>query len=658
MKKRGRIWNSTTLILLLLLLCLALAGILAVASPAWLPVAGGVVLVVGLLVVLSTARLRKWLRRILNSKGTVDGAEQGGLAQLNIPVMVVSGKQVVWYNQTFRKQITGGDDIVLLPVNKVVPGLDLNASGTAQGQDLEVGGALYTAYSSYMNAEKTLYFVVLAENTLLKKQAAEYLASMPAVLYIVIDTYDEMMKELRESAQLQLLSQVDAMIEKYVRKRDGFMRRITSSRYIAVVEERHLQNMVESKFDILDTVRALGDEKTSITLSVGVGHKAKGYKDADTMAVQALDMALGRGGDQVAVKDTEGFSFYGGVSQSVEKRERVKSRVIANSMKNLVQQSERVLVMGHKHSDMDSVGAAIGMLRFCKMCEKPASIVLDVQHTLSGSLLDLLYQAGYEKDIISPHAARPLAGEKTLLIIVDTHMPNLLESREIYQACKQVAIIDHHRKMVGHIDNATLFYHEPYASSASELVSELLQYIEGPRDQKPTAADAEALLAGIMLDTRTFSLHVGVRTFEAAAYLRRMGARTDVVKRLFASSMDDYVYRSHLVSEAEFYRGFAVVVSDELPADTETVGAQAANDLLTIERVKASIVAIRTGDIMRVSARSMGEMNVQLVMEKMGGGGHLTMAGAQLENADIQAARDLIMDAIDQYLAEAKQNGK
>ena len=359
---------------------------------------------------------------------------------------------------------------------------------------------------------------------------------------------------------------------------------------------------------------------------------------------------LGRGGDQAAVKTPEGFEFYGGVSRSVEKRSKVKNRIIAAALADLIRQSDSVVIMGHRMSDLDSLGAAIGVLRICKICDVPAVVAIRKEATLAGPLLDEFEKAGFGEDFMEPDQILETVTPDTLLVVVDTYLVHLLESREIYARCRNVAVIDHHRKAVGHIENTVVLCHEPYASSACELVSELLQYV-GERDDKPTPLEAQALLAGIMLDTRNFALHTGVRTFEAAAYLRRMGAQTEEVKRLFSSSMEEYAAKSSLVESASVYKGCAISISGPLPAHLSVVVPQAANDLLSITGVAASFVAVEKGGGVNISARSMGGVNVQVIMEALGGGGHLTMAGAQLKECTASQAKARLMEAIDEFRA-------
>ncbi len=603
--------------------------------------------IIAILLLFNRRRLRTMISFIIQGKKDTPAARQFTLQELALPIVALSGKNIVWYNAAFRADLLNGEDACLSPISRLVPGLDLAKVAEKGGQDVLVDTRRFTVYGGGMQGEG-LFVAYFIDNTTLKTMAAEYSAARPSVLIITVDTYDEILKELKESERARIASAIDLALERFIGKTTGFLRRISASRYIAVVEERHMKEMENARFDVLDTVRAIGDENITVTLSIGVGRGGATLHECEAMAMQALDMALGRGGDQAAVKSAEGFEFYGGVSRSVEKRSKVKSRIVATALRDLMQQCDSVLIMGHRLSDLDSVGSAVGMLRFCKICQKPAAIVVNQKQSLAENLIRQFCDAGFKDDFVSADEVESAISDKTLLIVVDTHLVNMLESPRIYEKCKNVVVIDHHRKCVGHIDNAVVFYHEPYASSASELVSELLQYIKD-KDDKPTPLEAQALLAGIMLDTRSFSLHTGVRTFEAAAYLRRMGAQTQEVKKLFASSFEDYAYRAQLVTDATLHAGCAVVVSDELPQDMGVVVPQAANDLLTIDGVEASFVAVTSGEQIMVSARSMGAVNVQVIMEKLGGGGHLTMAGAQLRDKSLEEAQAMIFEAIDWY---------
>ena len=373
------------------------------------------------------------------------------------------------------------------------------------------------------------------------------------------------------------------------------------------------------------------------------------------MARESIDIALGRGGDQAAVKTVDGFEFYGGISHGVEKRSHVRSRIIANALCDLIKRSDSVIIMGHRMSDLDARRAP---------ANRRAAHLQNVRcarghrHQQRGyarraAAQDFL-DAGEGHDFIAPDQTLDVITPNTLLIVVDTYQKRLLESQQIYEKCKHVVVIDHHRMAVGHIDNPTLICHEPYASSASELVCELLQFM--PKENNITPLEAQALLAGIMLDTRSFALHVGVRTFEAAAWLRSRGAQTADTKLLFNTSKEEYEARAHIVEAAYIYKGCAIALSDELEAGMNVVLPMAANDLLTINGVDASFVAVAKNDGVNISARSMGALNVQVILEPLGGGGHLMMAGAQLQNCTLQDAEHRIREQIDLYRAAQKEN--
>ena len=339
------------------------------------------------------------------------------------------------------------------------------------------------------------------------------------------------------------------------------------------------------------------------------------------------------------------------MSRSIEKHSKVRSRMVAAALTDLIRESDSVLVMGHRMSDLDSVGAALGVLRICHIYDVPAAVAIRKNATLAPQLIRRFEDAGLGDSFIDPELAREAVTEKTLLIVVDTCLAHMLESRELYQQCSRVAVIDHHRRAVGAIENAAVWYQETYASSACELVSELLQYA-GEKGDKPTQLEAEALLAGIMLDTRNFSLHTGVRTFEAAAYLRRMGADTVEVKKLFYNSLESYQQKARLIASAIIYKRCAIAAETEpglRPTDLRIVASQAADERLNIVSVDASFVLYPDGSGVAFSARSMGAVNVQLVMERLGGGGHLTMAGAQLQNVSMEEAKNRLYEALDWY---------
>ena len=638
----------------LAILCVLLMLVLLVQRPAIWPV----------LVVLAAAwcigmglfryRLRSQLARWVCGGDFTKSKTKFSLEPLSQPVVLLSGETVLWYNDQFRQRMLGGQDLLVSRVQKVIPGLDLQQARTQEGQQLTLADGVWSAHSSTVPGDaETMTLVVFNEETALRRVEAEYKASRPGYLVFLVDGYDDVFSDMLDSERARLLEGINRVLEEMIGRGTGFLRRVASGRYIAVVEERQLEQFAKRGYDVLDKIRAL-DPSVNLSLSIGIGRGAKTLREAQDMAVQALDMAQGRGGDQAAEMTPDGFTFYGGVSHGVEKRSKVRSRIVADQLVKLIKEADHVVIMGHRMSDLDAIGSAEGVLRICKICDVPAVIAVRRDATLASSLINALVAAGQEDDFIDPKGALPIISKRTLCIVVDTYQVNLVESKEILEKCGKVAVIDHHRKGVGFIENPALVCHEPYSSSASELVTELLQYV-GERDDKPNRVEAEGLLAGIMLDTRDFTLHTGVRTFEAAAALRRYGAETERVRQLFDVTMVEYNAKADLVEAAQMYKNCAVSVSGEVPPEARVAIAQAANDLLTIQNVEASFVAVQVGTGVNISARSLGAVNVQIIMESLGGGGHQTMAAAQLKHITPEAARARIQTAIDQYRESQKK---
>ena len=640
--------DLAAVILLLLIACAALAVPVALLSPKWL--IAPAVLVVAALGVLwyQRRRLRTFVAKNLCSTDFENSRIQYSLTGLPIPTMLIADGRVLWYNTIFREEVLNGTDAVTRPIDRLFPELDLAVCSRPHGQDLSVGDKRFTAYAGAAKGSRGTNIVYLVDDTAYKQTLEEYTASRPACLIIVIDSYDELFDDMKDSEQAKELEAINSLLEAYIAKSTGFLRKISNSRYIAVVEERDIHWMLQERFEILDQVRALHPGGFT-TLSIGVGHGGKTLQECHQMARESIDIALGRGGDQAAVKTVDGFEFYGGISHGVEKRSHVRSRIIANALCDLIKKSDSVIIMGHRMSDLDAIGSAIGVLRICKICGVPAVIAVNSDATLAGPLLKTFIDAGEGHNFILPDQTLDVITPRTLLIVVDTYQKRLLESQKIYEKCKRIVVIDHHRMAVGHIDNPLLLYHEPYASSASELVCELLQFL--PKEDNITALEAQALLAGIMLDTRSFALHVGVRTFEAAAWLRSRGAQTADTKLLFNTSKEEYEARAHIVESAYIYKGCAIALSEELDAGMNVVLPMAANDLLTINGVDASFVAVAKNGGVNISARSMGALNVQVILEPLGGGGHLMMAGAQLHDCTLQDAETRIREQIDIYRA-------
>ena len=635
-------------LLLLVVACFALAVPVALLAPQWLIAPLLLVVVAVFLMLYHRQRLARFVAKQLGA-GKLEGSRvQASLAELALPTFLVADGRLLWYNEAFREQVLDERDRLTDPIEKVLPELDLAVCSRAHGQDLPVGNYRFTAYASPSPGPKGATVVYLVDDTFYKDTLDEYTASRPAYLIIVIDSYDELFDDMKDSEQARELEAINKLLEEYIGRTNGFLRRVSNSRYIAVVEERDLRVMLEERFDILDRVRALHPGGLT-TLSIGVGHGGT-LEQCQKMARESIDIALGRGGDQCAVKTVDGFEFYGGVSHGVEKRSHVRSRIIANALRDLIRKSDSVIIMGHRMTDLDAVGASIGALRMCKLCDVPAVIAVNRNATLAAQLIETFDKAGESHNFIAPEDTLDVITPKTLLIVVDTYQKSLLESQKVYEKCQRVVVIDHHRMAVGHIDNPLLIYHEPFASSASELICELLQFM--PEENNITPLEAQALLAGIMLDTRSFSLHVGVRTFEAAAWLRSRGAQTAETKLLFNTSKEEYEARARIVESAYIYKGCAIALSKELAPGMNVVLPMAANDLLTITGVDASFVAVVRSGGVNISARSMGALNVQVILEPLGGGGHLTMAGAQLKDCTLEEAEQKIKREIDHYREE------
>ena len=655
MKRKPR-WTLEMFTVGFALLAAVLLLLLLMVQPAVWPVLLVVIVLCAVLIVVSRYRVRRWAARWVTGTSFENSKTQYSLASLSQPAALLSGDTVVWYNIPFRDDVLNGGDQLVGRVNKILPGLELAQCGTLDGQVLACASGVWRIHASTVDGEgeEKTSILILNDETALRKIENEYKASRPGYMIFSVDGYDDVFSDMLDSESARLLEQINRTIEAMIARGTGFLRRVANGRYIAVVEERQLEQFAQQGYDVLDKIRAL-EPSVNLSISIGIGRRAPTLHEAQEMAVQALDMAQGRGGDQAAEMTPDGFTFYGGVSHGVEKRSKVRSRIVAEALVELIKAADHVVIMGHRMSDLDAIGSAEGVLRICKICDVPAVIAVKREATLATSLIHAIEDAGQESDFIDPRSALAIITKETLCIVVDTYQVGQVESKEILDKCGKIAVIDHHRKGVGYIENAVLVCHEPYASSASELVTELLQYV-GSRDDKPTRVEAEGLLSGIMLDTRNFSLHTGVRTFEAAAALRRYGAETERAWSLFDVSLPEYNAKAGLVSKAQMYKGCAVVLSGELPGEAQVAIPQAANDLLGIEGVQASFVVVQTGGSMvKISARSMGQVNVQVIMESLGGGGHQTMAATVLKHTTLDQARDRLHAAIDAYRASQKK---
>lgn len=451
------------------------------------------------------------------------------------------------------------------------------------------------------------------------------------VLRIVIDNYDEFEASTLPEMRMRITAAADSVIRQWAAKNEGSINKLNNSQYVMYCQYSHLENIIENKFGILDEIRQIETEADfPMSLSIGVGVGGKNLIITEEYSRAAMDLARGRGGDQAVIKRVSKIEYYGGKMQTVEKGNKGKSRVIAHALKQLIEQSKKVVIMGHVHPDMDCFGAALGIHRLCAMCGRTAYILLD---EVIGSLQEI-YRYAKETDnynFVNSKKAESLTDEDTLLIIVDTHRPSYVENSTLLTMTDRIVVIDHHRKAEDYVENPTLSYIESYASSTAELVSEILQYAAPKKTL--IKLEAEALLAGMTIDTNRFAVKTGVRTFEAAAWLRRSGADTAEVKRFFQTDLEAFKIRAKCIAAANFHeKGVATSICEGCNEDAQVVNSQVADELLTIKDIKASFVAGRTSQGKTViSARSLGEINVQVIMEKLGGGGHLTTAGAQVD---------------------------
>lgn len=565
-------------------------------------------------------------------------------------VIIDSAGRIVWTNGKFTEEFPDCCEYGMELSNITdIPPADFF---TDDGITVRYKDSVYKVFARTPdeNEAKELTLLFFKNITDITALETEKKLSQPVVILFMVDGYEELISGCLESEKAHVSVQIDKLLEDFAGQTTGVLRKNASDRFIAVIEERHLQEILRNKVEILDKAREIFvNDRLNVTMSIGIGRTGKTLKESGQFARQALEMALGRGGDQAAVKTDNGFEFYGGVSKGVERHTKVKTRIIANSLLELVDNADKIFIMGHKYSDLDSVGSSVGLTCAIRNLGKSAWAVCDYSTSLAKVLIDRFPHVDGEEPLFTePADAMEELTDNSLLIICDTHNPLIIESKELYEKAKKVVVIDHHRKMVNYIDNAVIFHHEPYASSASEMVTELIQYFG--EAGKLRAVQAECLLAGIMLDTKNFVMKTGVRTFEAAAVLRKMGADTITVKKMFSSSIDSYKRKTQIVAEAEIYRKCAIAPCDFYADDLRIVAPQAADELLTIKNVDASFVLFKTmSNEISISARSMGNLNVQLIMEALGGGGHQTMAGAQLKDVTVNEALDTLKKSIDDY---------
>lgn len=610
-------------------------------------------------------RSKELLKYVENISYDVDTATKDTLLHFPLPMVIftLEDSKMIYTNNTFLDMTGEKERFFEKSITDVIPDFSPKwlMEGKSESPDLvSIGDKRYRVYGSLVRTERTpgsysyLATTYWADVTEFATIAGEFQLSRPVFSIILMDNYEELLKGLPEKDKSAVLASLDDKISEWAADSGGYLCKYDRDRYIFIFEDRHLPGLIENKFSLLDKAKEVTvPGGTSATISIGIGKDGKSFLESFQYASLGIEMALSRGGDQAVIRNRYNFEFYGGHSSQIEKRTKVKSRVIANSMSELIRDSSGVYVMGHKHSDLDSVGAAVGVVCAARKIGKPAYIVLDRHSTAAKMLVERMETLPEYKDVfIAPQEAIVRADGGSLLVVVDTNRPEQVESEDLLVSCNRVAVIDHHRRAATYIQNAALSFHEPYASSAAELVTEILQYIADPADI--LRLEAEALLAGIVLDTKNFTLRTGGRTFEAAAFLRRSGADTSEVKRLQQSDIKTAMSRYAIIQRAKVYKaGIAIAAIDS--QENRIIAAQAADELLNISGIRASFVVFREEEAVNISARSIDDINVQMIVEKLGGGGNRSAAGVQLRDRDVKQVVTELLEVIDKYLEDASE---
>lgn len=647
--RKKKLWRPLTAITLVLIS--ALTALCLAASSRQHPTA---VKLTALLLIASTVwtaiELVLWrhnnLRYIARMNRLLDETMRNVPEHMPMPVaMLDATQQFIWYNDSFQRDVTEGADFFGLPITDAFPTLPKQLAEKGSAEIVAANRNYHVFCSEYERRGGKMQMLCFQDITNFTELRRRYWDSRICVVLVVIDNYEDVMSAAKQSERAAVLAALEQLFDHTLEDTESVFCRLDEDRFLVLVEAQHYVKMERARFPILDEVRKiLVGGKNALTLSIGVGRGGASLSQNQTYAEQSLDMALGRGGDQAAVKTKTGYTFYGGVSKGVERKSKTRHRAVAKALRELLETCGNVYIMGHRLSDLDAVGSAIGVAFIAQQYGKQPRIVIDTKATLARTLTERL-QTECPDWLITPDTAVAEMQPTDLLIVVDTYSKDILESPAVYQAAQHVMVIDHHRKMVNYLENTTLVFHDPYASSASELVTELMQYLE--RCEQMPQFCAEALLAGIMLDTKNFVMQTGVQTFEAAAYLRNYGADPVVVKPLFAATMSSYRQRSLLVSAAELHGRSAIAVAREPSPELQVIAAQTADDLLGIAGVDASFVIFPRDGLACISARSLGKMNVQVVMEQLGGGGHQTMAATQVRGCTPTALRIRLIEVLD-----------
>ena len=585
----------------------------------------------------------KWQRFVTDE--LLSGSYANYLDTMAVPTALTSlSGHVKWGNLAYRSIAGYG---ALKNINKAIPGIGI----PDKDKKIMIGGRAYKKERfsvTYKRRQMLIYRLVDLENTIEAKKLYQHF--LPVICYIQIDNYDEIAAEISQTELTETVVAVERRIADMAKTLSAVFIKINRGRYLCVFERRFLSALRASKFQILDDVRQIkATMSPTLSIAIGVGETPEQSGD---YAGRALELALGRGGDQAVIKQGDKFVFFGGTAKTAYRRSKVKSRMISHALRNLMEQCSDVFVMGHQMPDLDSMGAALGICACARHIGKKASVVIDGPNPSIDLLLSRLSTTdAYKSALISGAEAGMAIGNGSMLVVVDTQLADITVAPNLLELVDTVVVIDHHLRGATNIENAALYYHEPSASSAAELVTEIMQYFG--EDLKPLGIELEALLCGIMIDTKGFSFNTGVRTFEAASYLRRAGADTTAVRQLIQDDFETYAAKTDIVRKAEILDpGIAVSECPDALPGAALISAQAADALLTIRGVGASFVISRSGEDAMISGRSLGDVNVQRILEMLGGGGHATIAAVKLESTDIAAAKKKLKKAINNYVKE------
>jgi len=613
----------------------------------------------------TSEKKRELTKYIEDLSNEFDSATKHAIFNMPFPLVIIDKNgAITWYNTPFLEMMVE-EDLLNERIYELIPNFklaELLEAGDDTPINIKYGDNYYKVYSNTIDTKKVsnrnkiilLYWV---DNTEYVKLEAKYKGENTVIGLIYVDNYDEVKGSTPDINKPLVLAEIDKRIASYFTRYGGLVRKYENDKYLVIMNYFALESIKSKKFDILDQMKELNIGNTiPITLSMGVCATENNIIESYDNAKGAIDIALGRGGDQAVLKSGPSFEYFGGKSKALEKRNKVKSRVIAYALRQLIDQAENVFVMGHKNPDMDSFGSGIGILRAIDNRNKEGYLVLNGENPSIKNIYDKLRkeQPNLLEKIITTEEALEIINKDSLLIVVDNHKPSFTEAPELLDIADKAVVIDHHRRGTEFVKDPVLTYLEPYASSASELVTEVLSYMS--EDLNLTKFEAEALLAGITVDTKNFSYQTGVRTFEAASILKRVGADTTTVRQLFRDNFNTFISKAEVIQSTRLILDrIAIGKLDKEMEDSVLIAAQAADELLDINGVEASFVLTRVNDRIHISGRSLGDISVQLILERLGGGGHLTSAGTQISGMSMEEAEEMLIDKIEEFLEEGEK---